>query len=52
MPDLILTNVRPLGGAATDLLIRDGVIAQTGQITAAPGASVEQGNGAILWPGT
>lgn len=51
MPDLILTNVRPLGGAATELLIRDGVIAQTGQITAAPGASVEQGNGAILWPG-
>lgn len=51
MPDLLLTNVRPMGGAATDMLIRDGVIAQLGQIAPPPGIAVEDGRGAILWPG-
>lgn len=51
MPDLLLTNVRPLGGGATDVLIRNGVIAEIGQIDPTPGASIETGNGAILWPG-
>ena len=32
MNDLLLRNVRPYGGAATDLLIRQGVIAEVGQI--------------------
>jgi cytosine deaminase len=47
MPDLLLTNVRPMGGATTDMLIRDGVIAQIGQIAPPPGIATEDGHGAI-----
>ena len=51
MSNLILRNVRPLGGAAADILIRDGVIAEIGQIAEQPGVTTEDGQGAILWPG-
>lgn len=51
MSNLILRNVRPYGADATDLLIRDGVIAETGAIADQPGIPVEDGQGAILWPG-
>lgn len=52
MSDLLLRNIRPLGETTTDLLIRDGLIAQIGQGLNAPeGAAVEDGLGAILWPG-
>ncbi|MFG6083624.1 amidohydrolase family protein [Paracoccus litorisediminis] len=51
MSNLILRNVRPLGGAAADILIRDGVIAEIGQIAEQPGIATEDGQGAILWPG-
>ncbi|MCF1744317.1 amidohydrolase family protein [Paradevosia shaoguanensis] len=51
MHDLLLKNVRPLGGATTDILIRDGRIAQTGSLAAQPGIAVEDGGNAIAWPG-
>lgn len=51
MSNLILRNVRPMGGAAADVLIRDGVIAQIGQIADQPGIAAEDGQGAIMWPG-
>lgn len=51
MADLILRNVRPLGEAACDVLILDGRIAKVGQAAESPGVAVEDGGGAILWPG-
>ncbi|MHA7985795.1 amidohydrolase [Rathayibacter sp. CAU 1779] len=52
---LILTNVRPLGGAASDLVIVDGVIAEVltaGSGSAAhPDAIVEDGRGLLALPG-
>ena len=48
MPDLLLKNVRPLGAVARDVLILDGVIAEG---PARPGLPVEDGGGAIIWPG-
>ena len=47
---LLLKSVRPLGGAAVDVLIRDGVIAAVGPDLAAPGAAVEQGAQRLLLP--
>jgi cytosine/adenosine deaminase-related metal-dependent hydrolase len=53
--DLLLRNVRPMGGATTDLLIRDGHIAGIGKSLDAPGDApgfpVEDGAGALLIPG-
>ena len=51
MSDLILRNIRPRGEAETDLLIRDGRIAAHGRQPDLPGVPVEDGQGAILWPG-
>ncbi|MDP0926350.1 amidohydrolase family protein [Paracoccus onubensis] len=51
MSDLLLKNIRPLGTDATDVLIRNGVIAEIGRIGAADGVAVEDGGNAILWPG-
>lgn len=51
MSNLILRNVRPMGGETTDILIQDGKIAQIGQIGDHPGVAVEDGGNAILWPG-
>lgn len=52
MTDLLLKNVRPMGGTATDLLVRDGRIAALGPDPDAPaGIPIENGAGAILWPG-
>lgn len=50
MTELLLKNVRPFGGAATDILIRDGRIARigAGEVGA---AAVEEGCGAIAIPG-
>lgn len=47
MTGLFLRNVRPLGGAATDLLLRDGGIASG----PAEGAEVLDGRGRLLLPG-
>lgn len=51
MHDLHLKNVRPLGAASCDVLVRDGVIAECGAIVEQPGVPVEDGGNAILWPG-
>ncbi|SDR60234.1 Cytosine/adenosine deaminase [Rhizobiales bacterium GAS191] len=49
--DLIIKNCRPMGGAATDLLVREGRIAELGTAIAVPGATVENAAGALLLPG-
>ncbi|MBB6466356.1 amidohydrolase family protein [Aminobacter carboxidus] len=51
MTNLLLRNVRPHGGANSDLLIRDGRIAGIGRFEADPGMPVEDGKGAIAIPG-
>lgn len=50
MTELLLKNVRPFGGAATDILIREGRIVRIGSGDAQGGA-VEDGGGAIAIPG-
>jgi len=50
--DLLLTNVRPLGGGPTDLLIRDGQIAAVeAGLTAPPDVTTIDGGGRLLFPG-
>ncbi|MBP0492660.1 amidohydrolase family protein [Roseomonas indoligenes] len=49
--DLLLRNVRPMGGPATDLLIRGGRFAAFGPGQEAPGVPVEDGGGALAIPG-
>lgn len=51
MTDLLLKNVRPMGGPATDILIRDGRIARIGSAEPDTGVGVEDGGGALLLPG-
>ncbi|MGE0282780.1 MAG: amidohydrolase family protein [Rhizobiaceae bacterium] len=51
MSDLLLRNVRPHGGAVSDLLIRDGKIAGIGRFEPEAGMPVEDGGGAIAIPG-
>ncbi|MBA2961325.1 MULTISPECIES: amidohydrolase family protein [Ramlibacter] len=52
MGTLLLRDVRPLGGAAVDVLVQDGRIAAIGAGLAAPAdAVVEQGGGGLLLPG-
>ena len=51
MADLILRNVRPMGGPAVDVLARDGAIARIGpDIDAAAGATVVDGDHGIALP--
>ncbi|VTU22056.1 N-isopropylammelide isopropyl amidohydrolase [Variovorax sp. PBS-H4] len=51
-PPLLLRNVRPLGGAAVDVLVQEGrVAALRPALEAAPGCVVEEGGGALLLPG-
>lgn len=49
--DLLLRNVRPLGAAAADLLVRRGRIEAIGPTLSAPGVPQEDGAGALLLPG-
>lgn len=49
--DLLLRDVRPMGGDAVDMLIRAGRIAEIAADIEAPGVPVEAGQGAILLPG-
>jgi cytosine/adenosine deaminase-related metal-dependent hydrolase len=49
--DLLLRNVRPMGGANADILIRAGRIAKVGPALSAPGIASEDGGGAIAIPG-
>jgi len=52
MTDLLVCNVRPLGGAAADILVRGGVVAAIGPgLAAPPGVDVEDGAGALALPG-
>jgi cytosine deaminase len=52
MTDLLLRNVRPLGGPATDIHLHNDRIAAVGPDLPAPnGATVEDANGALLLPG-
>lgn len=51
---LLIRNVRPLGKAPVDLLVRDGRIAAVGASLAAPAQTqvdLEEGGGALLLPG-
>ena len=47
----LIRGAQPLGGAATDILIRDGAIAGIGDGLAAPGARVLDAAGLIALPG-
>ena len=50
--ELLVTNVRPLGGDAVDLHVVDGKIASLNRgVTPAPGATVIDGGGRLLFPG-
>jgi dihydroorotase len=51
MSDWIITGVRPYGEEPTDLLLRDGVVAETGRDLAAPGASRLDAAGLVALPG-
>lgn len=51
MHNLHLKNVRPLGGATSDMLVRDGVIVEIGAVAEQSGVVVEDGGNAIVWPG-
>ncbi|MEU7617923.1 dihydroorotase [Micromonospora rifamycinica] len=47
----LIKNVSVVGGAPTDLLIRDGVVAATGTGLTAPDAAVVDGTGLVALPG-
>lgn len=49
--DLLLRDVRPMGGDPVDVLIRAGRIAEIAADIEAPGVPVEAGQGAIFLPG-
>ncbi|SEL17143.1 Cytosine/adenosine deaminase [Roseovarius azorensis] len=51
MTDLLIRNLRPLGASATDMLIRDGRIAELASGINASGVPVEEAGGAIAIPG-
>ncbi|HWC42142.1 MAG TPA: cytosine deaminase, partial [Actinomycetota bacterium] len=52
MEPLLLTNVRPMGGPALDLLVSGGRIAEAGAGLRAPaGATVVDGRGQLALPG-
>jgi cytosine deaminase len=49
---LLLRDVRPLGGPAVDVRVRDGHIEAVGPaLVPAPGEALEEGGGALLLPG-
>lgn len=51
MTDLLITNARPMGGAKTDILIKDGRIAEMGENFTTDGVAVEDAGGRIAIPG-
>ena len=52
MTQLLIRNVRPLGASPVDVRVHDGRIAEIGAALAAPaGATIEDGEGALLLPG-
>jgi len=50
MNDLLIRNMRPMGGASADMLIRGGRITQIAPQIDAPGVAVEDAQGAIAIP--
>ena len=51
MSDLLIKNARPMGGEASDILIRDGRIAAIGLGLAGEGIATEDAGGRIVIPG-
>ena len=51
MPDLLIRNARPMGGAPADILIRDGRISAIAPGLTAPETPEEEAHGAIALPG-
>ncbi|OCW59608.1 amidohydrolase family protein [Hoeflea olei] len=51
MTDLLIRNLRPMGAAPTDMLIRNGHIDTIASGIEAPGVAVEDAHGAIAVPG-
>jgi len=52
MTDLLIRNIRPMGGAVVDILVRNGRFAAIGpNLAAPPGTTVEDGAGALALPG-
>ena len=51
MSTVLIAGARVLGGAATDLLVVDGVIAETGSLTAPAGATTIDADGLVALPG-
>lgn len=51
MTAFLLKGVRPLGGDPTDLLLRDGVVAEAGTGLSADGAQVVDADGLVALPG-
>lgn len=49
--ELLIRNVRPAGGEATDVLVRRGRIAAVGVASAAPGGEVLDAGGRLMIPG-
>lgn len=49
--DLLIRNIRPMGGAPADLLVRGGLIAEIAPSIKAPGVPVEDGAGHLAVPG-
>ncbi|MBV0890245.1 amidohydrolase family protein [Paracoccus sp. Z118] len=49
--DLLIRNIRPMGDAPTDLLVRGGLIAEIAPAIDAPGVPVEDGGGHLAIPG-
>jgi dihydroorotase len=50
--DLLITNARPYGEDAVDLLVRDGVVTEIGsELQASDGVEVLDADGAVLLPG-
>lgn len=51
MSEVLLTEVRPYGESAVDVLVRDGVIAEIGAGLSAPDAEIVAGDNGVLLPG-
>ncbi|HEY8453260.1 MAG: dihydroorotase [Micromonosporaceae bacterium] len=51
MADVLITGVSVLGRPPTDLLLRDGIVAEVGTGLSAPGALVVQADGLVALPG-
>ena len=51
MTSLLIRDIRPMGGAPADILIKEGRIARMAPGIDAPGVAVEDGGGAIAVPG-